>query len=126
GPWIMADMEDGMVAQGGSGKNNSDMSQTSTYVTAMEKNNGTTEFALKAADATKSPLNTYYQGALPPGKNPMKKQGSIVLGSGGDCCLTNNNLSEGTFYEGAIVAGYPSNATDDAIHENIVKAGYGK
>jgi hypothetical protein len=122
----MADMEDGMVAQGGSGKNNSDMSQTSTYVTAMEKNNGTTEFALKAADATKSPLNTYYQGALPPGKNPMKKQGSIVLGSGGDCCLTNNNLSEGTFYEGAIVAGYPSNATDDAIHENIVKAGYGK
>jgi hypothetical protein len=126
GPWIMADMEDGMVAQGGSGKNNSLLSQTSTYVTAMEKNNGTSEFALKAADATKTPLNTYYQGALPPGKNPMKKQGSIVLGSGGDCCLTNNNLSEGTFYEGAIVAGYPSNATDDAIHKNIVDAGYGK
>jgi non-reducing end alpha-L-arabinofuranosidase len=126
GPWIMADMEDGMVSQGGGGKNNNLLSQTSTYVTAMEKNNGTTEFALKAADATKTPLNTYYQGALPPGKNPMKKQGAIVLGSGGDCCLTNNNLSEGTFYEGAIVAGYPSNATDDAIHQNIVNAGYGK
>ena len=126
GPWIMADMEDGMVAQGGSGKNNNLMSQTSTYVTAMEKNNGTTQFALKAADATKLPLNTYYQGALPPGKNPMKKQGSIVLGSGGDCCLTNSNLSYGTFYEGAIVAGYPSDATDDAIHANIVNAGYGK
>jgi len=126
GPWIMADMEDGMVAQGGSGKNDKLLSQTSTYVTAMEKNNGTTQFALKAADATKLPLNTYYQGALPPGKNPMKKQGSIVLGSGGDCCLTNSNLSYGTFYEGAIVAGYPSDATDDAIHVNIVNAGYGK
>ncbi len=126
GPWIMADMEDGMVSQGGSGKNNSSLSQTTPYVTAMEKNNGTTEFALKAADATKLPLNTYYQGALPPGKNPMKKQGGIVLGSGGDCCLKNNNLSYGTFYEGAIVSGYPSNATDDAIHANIVSADYGK
>jgi hypothetical protein len=126
GPWIMADMEDGMVSQGSSGKNNSSLSQTTPYVTAMEKNNGTTEFALKAADATKLPLNTYYQGALPPGKNPMKKQGGIALGSGGDCCLKNNNLSYGTFYEGAIVSGYPSNATDDAIHANIVSARYGK
>jgi hypothetical protein len=126
GPWVMADMEDGMVAQGGSGKNNNLMSQTSTYVTAMEKNNGTTEFALKAADATAPTLNTYYKGALPPGKNPMKKQGSIVLGSGGDCCYSNNNASQGTFYEGAIVAGYPSDTTDNAVHANIVSTNYGK
>jgi hypothetical protein len=126
GPWVMADMEDGMVAQGGSGKNNSLLSQPYKYVTAMEKNNGTTEFALKAADATAPMLNTYYQGKLPPGKNPMKKQGSIVLGSGGDCCYSNNNASQGTFYEGAIVSGYPSDATDTAVHANIVSAGYGK
>jgi hypothetical protein len=56
----------------------------------------------------------------------MKKQGAIVLGSGGDCCLKNTNLSEGTFYEGAIVTGYPDNATEDAIQLNIQKAGYGK
>jgi hypothetical protein len=126
GPWVMADMEDGMVSQGGSGKNNNLMSQTSTYVTAMEKNNGTTEFALKAADATAPTLNTYYKGALPPGKNPMKKQGSIVLGSGGDCCYSNNNASQGTFYEGAIVSGYPSDTTDNAVHANIVSTNYGK
>jgi len=126
GPWVMADMEDGMVAQGGSGKNNNLMSQTSKYVTAMEKNNGTTEFALKAADATAPTLNTYYKGALPPGKNPMKKQGSIVLGSGGDCCYSNNNGSQGTFYEGAIVSGYPSDTTDNAVHANIVSTNYGK
>jgi hypothetical protein len=126
GPWIMADMEDGMIAQGGGGKNNDLMSQTSTYVTAMLKNDGTTQFALKAADATALPLNTYYQGALPASKKPMKKQGAIVLGSGGDCCFQNNNASQGTFYEGAIVAGYPSDATDSAVHANIVSAGYGK
>jgi hypothetical protein len=126
GPWVMADMEDGMIAQGGGGKNDKLLSQTSTYVTAMEKNNGTSDFALKAADATKLPLNTYYSGALPAAKKPMKKQGSIVLGSGGDCCYSNNNASAGTFYEGAIVAGYPSDATDSAVHANIVSAGYGK
>ncbi|MES1175534.1 MAG: arabinofuranosidase catalytic domain-containing protein [Myxococcales bacterium] len=126
GPWVMADMEDGMIAQGSGGKNNNLMSQTSTYVTAMEKNNGTSDFALKAADATVLPLNTYYSGSLPAGKKPMKKQGSIVLGSGGDCCYSNNNGSQGTFYEGAIVAGYPSDATDSAVHANIVSAGYGK
>jgi hypothetical protein len=56
----------------------------------------------------------------------MKKQGAIVLGSGGDCCATNTNLSEGTFYEGCIVSGYPSDATENAVQANIVAAGYGK
>jgi hypothetical protein len=126
GPWVMADLEGGVFSGLTTGKNNELMSQTSTYVTAIEKNNGTTEFALKAADATAPALNTYYKGALPGGKNPMKKQGAIVLGSGGDCCYSNNNASEGTFYEGAIVAGYPSDATDAAVHANVVSAGYGK
>jgi hypothetical protein len=97
------------------------------FVTAMEKNNGRTEYALRGANAaTMGPLTTMYKGALPAGKNPMRKEGAIVLGSGGDCCLMNNNLSEGTFYEGAIVAGYPSDATDDQVHANIVSAGYGQ
>jgi hypothetical protein len=90
------------------------------------KNNGTTDYSLRGADATTGTLNTFYQGALPPGKRPMRKQGAIVLGSGGDCCLTNNNLSEGTFYEGAIVTGYPANSTEDAVQKNIQSAGYGK
>src|SRR5690606_31939846 len=96
------------------------------YVTALEKNNGTSEFAIKGADATSPDLKTFYQGSLPPGKNPMRKEGAIVLGSGGDCCYSNNNASEGTFYEGAIVAGYPSDAVDEEIHANIVEAGYGQ
>ncbi|MEW2116987.1 arabinofuranosidase catalytic domain-containing protein [Streptomyces sp. NPDC005474] len=34
------------------------------------------------------------------------------------------NLSAGTFYEGAIVAGYPSDATDNAVQADITAAGY--
>ena len=126
GPWVMADLEGGLYSQGSGGKNDKDLSLTYTYVTAMEKNNGTGTFALKGADATTGSLSTFYSGAVPSGYSPNKKQGSIVLGSGGDCCYSNNTLSQGTFYEGAIVTGYPSDATDDAIQTNIVSAGYGK
>jgi hypothetical protein len=58
----------------------------------------------------------------------MKKQGAIVLGSGGDCCKPGGgaNQSDGTFYEGAIVVGYPTDETEDAVQSNIVAAGYGK
>jgi hypothetical protein len=126
GPWVMADLEGGLFAKGGGGQSTADLSLTYTYVTAIEKNNGTGTFALKGGDATTGPLSTFYSGAVPGGYNPSKKQGSIVLGSGGDCCYSNNTLSQGTFYEGAIVAGYPSDATDSAIQANIVSAGYGK
>ena len=126
GPWVMADLEGGLFSKGGSGQSTADPSLTYTYVTAMEKNNGTGTFALKGADATTGSLSTFYSGAVPPGYNPAKKQGSIVLGSGGDCCYSNNTASQGTFYEGAIVAGYPTDATDSAIQANIVSAGYGK
>jgi hypothetical protein len=121
GPWIMADMEDGMVIG-----NSNTPSITYKFVTAIEKNNGTTEWALRGGDATTGTLSTVYKGALPGGKNPMKKQGAVVLGAGGDCCYSNNTASAGTFYEGAIVTGYPSDATEDAIQVNIVSAGYGK
>ena len=128
GPWIMADLEYGLFAQGNNGKNSNDPTQTAAYVTAVLKNNGTTEYALRGADATVGSLSTYYKGALPGGWSPMKKQGALILGCGGDCCKPSGgaNLSAGTFYEGAIVTGYPSDATEEAIQSNIVTAGYGK
>jgi non-reducing end alpha-L-arabinofuranosidase len=126
GPWVMADMEDGIVSGANTGTNNSLPSMPHTYVTAVEKNNGRTEYQLRGANATTGNLSTFYKGALPAGKNPMRKGGAVVLGSGGDCCYSNNNASEGTFYEGAIVNGYPSDATDEAVHANVVSAGYGR
>jgi hypothetical protein len=125
----LADLEYGLFAQGGGGKNQTDPTQTSTYVTAVLKNNGTSEYALRGGDATTGALSTYYKGALPGGGwSPMKKQGAIVLGSGGDCCKPSGgaNLSAGTFYEGCIVTGYPSDATENAVQASIVAAGYGR
>jgi len=128
GPWIMADLEYGLFAQGDSKKNPNNPSQTATFVTAVLRNNGTTEFALRGGDATTGKLSTYYKGALPGGWNPMKKQGAIVLGSGGDCCKPDGgaNQSDGTFYEGCIVTGYPSDAIEDAVQAAVVAAGYVK
>lgn len=54
--------------------------------------------------------------------DPMRKQGAIALGNGGD----NNNYSQGTFYEAAMTAAgtYPSKETNQKIQANIVKASY--
>jgi hypothetical protein len=128
GPWVMADLEYGLFAEGSTGKNPNDPAQTAAFITAVLKNNGTTEYALRGSDATAGSLSTYYKGALPGGWNPMKKQGAIVLGSGGDCCKPGGgaNQSDGTFYEGSIVSGYPSDETENAVQANIVAAGYSK
>jgi non-reducing end alpha-L-arabinofuranosidase len=124
GPWVQADLEDGLFPGGGK-SNPNQKSFPIKYVTAMLKNNGTAHMALKGANAQSGDLVTLWDGVLPPGYGPMRKQGAIVLGSGGDCCATNQSDSAGTFYEGAIVSGYPSDATDTAVQANIVAAGYG-
>lgn len=128
GPWVMADLEYGLFAQGDNKNNPKDPTQTAAFVTAVLKNNGTTEYAIKGGDATTGSLSTYYKGALPGGWSPMKKQGALILGCGGDCCKPSGgaNASSGIFYEGAIVSGYPTDATETAIQANIVAAGYGK
>ena len=124
GPWVQADLEWGLFPGGSSSWNPNQRAFPSKFVTAMTKNNGTTRFAIKGANAQSGGLTTLWDGKLPNGYNPMKKQGAIVLGSGGDCCATNTNLSVGTFYEGAIVSGYPSDATDNAVQANVAAAGY--
>jgi hypothetical protein len=126
GPWVQADLEWGLYPGGSQQWNTNQRAFTNKYVTAMLKNNGTTRFALKGSNAQAGSLTTLWDGALPPGYNPMKKQGAIVLGSGGDCCKPGGgaNLSAGTFYEGAMVSGYPSDATENAVQANIVAAGF--
>jgi hypothetical protein len=126
GPWVQADLEWGLFPGGSSSWNPNQRAFTSKFVTATLKNNGTTRFAMKGSNAQSGNLYTLWDGALPNGYSPMKKQGAIVLGSGGDCCKPNGgaNDSAGTFYEGAMVSGYPTDATEDAVQANIVAAGY--
>jgi hypothetical protein len=127
GPWVQADLEWGLFSGGSQSWNPNQKTMSYKYVTAMLKNNGTTNFALRGGNSQSGALTTLWNGNLPSGWSPMKKQGAIILGCGGDCCKPGGgaNCSAGTFYEGAIVTGYPTDATDNAIQDNIVAAGYG-
>ncbi|MEU4217616.1 arabinofuranosidase catalytic domain-containing protein [Actinoplanes sp. NPDC026623] len=124
GPWVQADLEYGLYPGGSRTWNPNQRAFTSRFVTATLKNNGTSRFAIKGSNAQSGALATLWDGSLPPGYSPMRKQGAIILGSGGDCCIDNTNISVGTFYEGAMVAGYPSDATENAVQAAVVAAGY--
>jgi hypothetical protein len=136
-PWFEGDFEAGVWAGGsscgtpGSGQltcsgrvanpNNPSMKGI-PYALGILKNstmNGAGQYAIKAGNATTGSLTTAYSGAAPA---KWALQGAIVLGIGGD----NSNSSWGTFYEGAITSGEPSDATDQAVYANVVAAGYGK
>jgi len=52
----------------------------------------------------------------------LNSPGGIILGIGGD----NSNSSQGTFFEGAITAGQPSDATDALVLTNVQAAKYGQ
>jgi non-reducing end alpha-L-arabinofuranosidase len=121
GPWVEADMENGLFS-GANGSDPGNTGNSSPFVTAMLKNNGTTTYALKDGNAAAGGLNTRYEGPLPDigGYTPMRQEGSVLLGTGGD----DSNGSDGSFFEGVVTAGYPSTATDNAVQANIVAAGY--
>jgi hypothetical protein len=121
GPWVMADLEEGLFSGKGSGLNAGVKSLTSDYVTAMLKGKPHT-MAIKAGNSQSGALTKVYEGAYPNGYDPMKKEGAIVLGTGGD----NSFAAVGDFFEGAMTAGYATDETDDAVAANIVAAGYGR
>jgi non-reducing end alpha-L-arabinofuranosidase len=122
GPWVMADLEDGVYAGGSTAAPATNTSLVASYVTAMLKGPSGNRFVLKGGDAQAGALATKYDGARPAGYSPQKKQGAIILGIGGD----NSHTGEGTFFEGCMTAGVPSDSVDDAVEANIVAAGYGR
>ena len=121
GPWVMADLENGLWAGSQTPVNPKNTPIEADFVVAMLKGRPS-GFALKGGDAQRDGLRTLYDGRRPRGYETMKKRGAIVLGVGGD----NSDAAIGTFYEGLITAGYTSDASDDAIMANIVAAGYGR
>ena len=119
GPWVEADLENG-VFEGGTAVNTNNLGNTSKFVTALLKNNGQSTFALKGGNAQSGSLTTWYNGALPSGYSPMHQEGSVVLGTGGD----NSNRGTQSFFEGVMTAGYSSDSADNSVQSNIVAAGY--
>ena len=126
GPWIMTDQENNLV-----GCVNPDGSKFCTnlpnidwrFVTAMAKGQPHHWTSL-GGDAQSGELKVMFDGPRVNGTyDPMRKQGGILLGNGGD----NSNGSQGTFYEGAMTAAgtFPSDATDQKVQANVVAAKYG-
>jgi len=122
GPWVEADLENGLFS-GGNGSWTPNQGNSSNFVTAMLKNSGTSTYALKGGNSNSGGLSTWYSGALPNrgGYNPMTLEGAIVLGTGGD----DTNASIGSFFEGVMTSGYPSDAAENAVQANIASVGYG-
>lgn len=121
GPWVMADLENGLFSGQDPKNNPSDPSISSRFVTAAVKGQPN-HWAIRGGDATTGGLSTYFNGARPTvgGYNPMSLEGAIILGIGGD----NSNGAQGTFYEGVMTQGYPSDQTENQVQANVVAAKY--
>jgi hypothetical protein len=128
GPWLGADLESGMYYGGGNRTvvNEQNKPLRHDFVSLMLKGRHD-GFVLKGGDAAQGKLATMYDGPRPfqdehgRGKyTPMKKQGAIILGTGGD----QSNGDRGNFYEGYMVTGDTTDETDDAVQANIVAVGY--
>ncbi|MGA2231598.1 MAG: arabinofuranosidase catalytic domain-containing protein, partial [Tepidisphaeraceae bacterium] len=125
GPWVMTDQENnlvGCVNPDGS-KNCPDLPNISwRFVTAMAKGEPH-HWTSMGGDSQKGDLKVMFDGGrVNASYDPMRKQGGLLLGNGGD----NSNGSQGTFYEGAMTAGgtFPTDATDQQVQANVVAAGY--
>ncbi len=126
GPWIMSDMEAGLFSGYGAKQNVTDPTIDSwRFVTEVVDGGGGNRWDLRGGNAQTGSLKTFYNGTRPGSSTnksyfPMHKQGGILLGTGGD----NGNGSSGTFYEGVMTTGYPTEATTEAVQANIVAAKY--
>ncbi|MFC4110679.1 arabinofuranosidase catalytic domain-containing protein, partial [Micromonospora zhanjiangensis] len=118
GPWVMGDLEWGLFSGQNQGYNRNP-SLNYRFVTAVVKGESN-HWAIRSGNAQTGGLSTTFDGPRPAGYHPMKKQGAILLGIGGD----NSVSGAGTFYEGVLTSGYPSNATEEAVQANITAAGY--
>ncbi|KAJ4159166.1 uncharacterized protein LMH87_008077 [Akanthomyces muscarius] len=118
-PWVLADLENGLFATD-QRKQRIKSNLTSRFVTAILKGEPH-HWALRGGDANSPRLETLYDGGRPQGAyQKMSKEGSIILGIGGD----NSNRAQGTFYEGVMTSGYPSDDTENKVQANIASAGY--
>jgi hypothetical protein len=132
GPWFMGDFEAGVWAGGISGRidgtepydtNLNSPSMTMDYAFGILKSRPN-NYALRMGDAQQGNLTTAYDGPTPTAMGgSWKMEGGVVLGIGGD---NSNSSAGGTFFEGAVTAGRPSDATDEAVFRNVQAVGYGQ
>ena len=129
GPWIMTDQENNLVGCVNDDPNDKYCEGLESiswrFVTAFADGEPH-HWRSMGGDAQAGGLKTYYDGGrIRNPRNsydPMRKQGAVLLGNGGD----NSVGSAGTFYEGAMtMAGtFPTVETNNAVQANVVAAKY--
>jgi hypothetical protein len=125
GPWVMTDQENnlvGCVNPDGSKLCSKLPSVAWRFLTGVAKGEPHHWESL-GGDARSGALSVMFSGPRVDWQyDPMRKQGGIVLGNGGD----NSNGSQGTFYEGAMTAAdtFPTDAVDQQVQANVVAAHY--
>ncbi|HEY5913833.1 MAG TPA: arabinofuranosidase catalytic domain-containing protein [Verrucomicrobiae bacterium] len=125
GPWIMTDQENNLV-----GCVNPDGSKFCTNLPSIDWRFVTAtadgephHWRSMGGDAQQGDLKVMFDGRrVDATYDPMRKQGAILLGNGGD----NSNGSQGTFYEGAMTAAgtFPTEQLNQKVQANVVAAKY--
>ena len=90
------------------------------FVTDMGANDGQHQYAIYQGNAQSGKLTSTGLIPLPKGYQPMKQEGAIILGTGGD----NSNWATGYFFEGVMTKGMPGAKAMKAVQRNIVAARY--
>lgn len=90
------------------------------FVTDMGVNDGQHRYAIYEGNAQSGGLTTTGMISLRKKYQPMKQEGAIILGIGGD----NSDSSRGYFFEGVMTKGMPSASVLKAVQRNIVAAHY--
>jgi len=129
GPWIMTDQENnlvGCVNEDPDDKFCETLESINWRSVTATADGAPHRWRSMGGNAQEGKLDLLYDGKRIQNErssyDPMRKQGAVLLGNGGD----NSNISDGTFYEGAMTAAgtFPSEETNQKIQENVVAAGY--
>lgn len=90
------------------------------FVTDMGSSDGQHAYPIYQGNAQSEALTTTGIIPLPNGYQPMKQEGAIILGIGGD----NSNWATGYFFEGVMTKGMPSATAMKTVQRHIVAARY--
>jgi hypothetical protein len=124
GPWIMTDQENNLVGcVTTNGTKNCDLPIIKWRFVTATADGEPHHWRTMGGDAQTGELNIMFDGRrVDRGYDPMRKQGAILMGNGGD----NSNGSDGTVYEAAMTAGgtFPTQETQQKVQANVVAANY--
>ena len=124
GPWIMTDQENNLVGcVTTNGTKNCDLPIIKWRFVTATADGEAHHWRSMGGDAQQGELKTMFDGRrVDRGYDPMRKQGAIDMGNGGD----NSNGSQGTVYEAAMTAAgtFPTEETQQKVQANVVAARY--